>query len=143
MGLDSLVNITVTNPRPTMRLHEGLDWGPIEGLDVSRFPAQMQLFSKMYCTEVLHTAHGPVLSTRPRLVADLQCIMTVRDRDYPDRITLVTFQRSVSLEDVERRMLGLENAVYDFIREAVLHELDECWLVNGIRTRDPHAGERR
>lgn len=30
-----------------------------------------------------------------------------------------------------------------FIQRAVMHELDECLLVDGVQLSDPHAGERR
>lgn len=35
--------------------------------------------------------------------------------------------------------LGEEHILHAFVREAVLHELDECWLVDGQRVRDPHS----
>lgn len=31
--------------------------------------------------------------------------------------------------------------VYDLLRQVVLHELDECFFVDGVRVRDPHRDE--
>lgn len=32
-------------------------------------------------------------------------------------------------------------AAYEACRKALMHELDECFLVNGVRVYDPHKGE--
>ncbi len=40
----------------------------------------------------------------------------------------------------DKRLLDL---IYAEARRVFLHELDECFHVDGVRTRDPHASEQR
>jgi hypothetical protein len=125
------VRVTVTNHTPPgLRLPRGPHPRPVEGLNLSRFPLPMEVLA---CCP---WPHQPML--------ELRCCMTVRDRDddrpHPHAPTKdLVFTQSFPLYEVEAR--GEEATVYEFVRTALLHEFDECWLVNGKRTRDPHRNE--
>jgi len=99
---------------------------PIEGLDVSRFPMRIALESR-------GNGYGGV---------EVAVRINVRDRDNPERWIWVTLTTAISEYAIHDEGL-VEAALYQFVEHAVKHELDECWLVNGTRTRDPHKGDQR
>ncbi len=94
---------------------------------------------------------------------ELEVKMVVVDRDAPsgkrERMAVGTGE-TLSFEDLdqlthylmsfreispvsEARKQALVERALAFVRCVVLHELDECTLVNGERIYDPHIPERR
>ena len=92
----------------------------VEGLDLSRFPLKMTLYS------FVQYYYGS-----PRLSLGLYMDVVERDGTGPLQLT---FARDFDTRDPRPD----SEIAYEFVRECVLHELEESWLENGWRTRDPH-----
>lgn len=71
---------------------------------------------------------------RPSL--EVTITISVEDRETRQP-SIVRFSQECFPEDSEH----FERFVFELVRKVVLHELDEAWVVNGVRERDPHAGE--
>jgi hypothetical protein len=117
-----------------------------DAIDLSRFPLALRIRMEM----------------RMPIGVEIAVQMAVVDRDAPagkrDRMTVGTSEM-VSLEqleeladfvargDITRGSDARKHALVDrallFVRSIVLHELDECTQVNGVRIYDPHIPERR
>lgn len=66
--------------------------------------------------------------------------MKVKSRDNPAKTTWVQVHQMFEyrlFKDRDRTLF----IVRRMIRDALKHELDECFLVNGVREFDPHASE--
>jgi len=68
------------------------------------------------------TAKVEVLCVRPLDVGEGEWLMCMRAEDVLEQLR--------------------EGEEGDVLKEAILHELNECWLVLGERVRDPHVNAR-
>jgi hypothetical protein len=114
-------------------------------IDLSRFPLRLQV-------QILTESFGVEIAVR----------MDAFDRDAPaerrERMALGTSE-TISFDQLEQladfvdrnrvnnmtsaRKAALVERALAFVRCVVLHELDECTQVNGVRIYDPHIPERR
>lgn len=112
-------------------------------IDLSRFPLRLQV----------HMRLGHVGVT-------IAVQMRAEDRDAPGKQTRFEAEDGVSHHELERmaysfldfgkakeageaRKKALVERTLLVVRSIVLHELDECTLVDGERIYDPHIPERR
>jgi hypothetical protein len=109
---------------PVQTEHERTVAALCNQLDVSRFPAPLQ---------VRATAHRGILyiavSMRNLVERDLQCESWSQ-----------VFSDSAPVHATAQDALDWVRSV---IRRAILHELDECLLLDGKRPWDPHIDGRR
>jgi hypothetical protein len=103
----------------------------LASIDLSRFPMPLQL--EVWRVEVVDIV-APLLA----LEVWVHSIVADRVTGSPIKVKFTgahTFLVGPGLVHTVAR------AVREQVREAVLHELDECFLVGGARLYDPHAGE--
>ena len=93
-------------------------------LDVSRFPAQLK---------VGVSAHGGVLYVGVQM-------HNLVERDSKSRRWSQIFSDNTPIPSSVKDALDWVRSV---IRRAILHELDECLLLDGDRPWDPHVDGRR
>ena len=98
-----------------IRLELGSEYRPVQGIDLSNFPMRIEVDS-------CFGEWGSCLRVRA-------CVIDRRDGSP----TFIQISRTIN------HAVPLEPQIYSLVRETVDHELAECWLVNGVRTRDPHA----
>jgi hypothetical protein len=126
----TLGGLTFSDSEPLTLPRDPLHWLPVRGLDLSRFPVPIVIESK---------AGDPYPGHEEFTIVQLRATMRVNDRDAPERQVEVRFGRNV--RELELRSRGEEEILYDIVRQALEHELRECWLVGGARVRDPHRGD--
>jgi hypothetical protein len=126
------VVVDLKPPKPALRIAASGRWEPVDGICLSRFPLPMTIESRreMQYVPGSHRCWGGV---------SLRCTMQVQERDT-GRITDLNFEQIFSPEDIERAG-DIEALVWRFVSDAVMHELAECWMVDGQRGRDPHQHE--
>ncbi|RTL06371.1 hypothetical protein EKK58_05320 [Candidatus Dependentiae bacterium] len=114
-----------------------------DAIDVSKFPLRIVL--KIRATEnncefeigIIAMGREGEPTTRPQKFA---AIHNVSYEIIEQFAMCVSFYQ----EDRDAAVLGvLVTQGLDLIRKVVLHELDECTLVRGIRLYDPHTERRR
>lgn len=93
-------------------------------IDLSRFPLRMKLRVR------------PPDQWDGRMPHMLVINMYVADRENPDNEIVVQFSKPIS--PLVQTASNAVDFVYLTVKAAVMHELDECWLVGGERVRDPH-----
>jgi hypothetical protein len=72
----------------------------------------------------------------------LQASMDVKCRDTGAPICTYMVE-TISMEGVAQLSRNAAvRLVHDFLRRLLVHELDECFLVNGVRVYDPHENDR-
>jgi hypothetical protein len=92
----------------------------------------------------VHVCHAPLDDA-----AEVTVVMRVPDILDQKRSTRVVFTKTIRagfFEAMGRDRRVLERfwtrSVYELLRDALLHELDEHFRVDGERVRDPHRDER-
>lgn len=81
------------------------------------------------------------------LEVGLAAITLVPDRDtgLPSKVTHTRLLPRHQVEDFSRDRVEFERAILrevtELVRSVFIHEFDECFHIDGVRVRDPHARE--
>lgn len=92
-----------------------------EFIELRNFPIETELVVDRY-------EYGPRSSRAPAIT----CTLHVRDRDKPE---VIRIQRSSSLWETDAAALAKQTL--HLIKQQVMHEIDECFFVNGVRYGNP------
>lgn len=97
-----------------------------ERIDLSRFPIPIRVEVKLECW-----------TGRPTW--DIRTIAKVRERDtgLPLEVTTARVMDATGVDLMKED--GALQAIRQNVRDLVMHELDECFLVDGVRAFDPHS----
>jgi hypothetical protein len=113
-----------------------------EAIDVSRFP--LRIFLKVVATvQGYDFAIGIIAAERDGNDPKPEKFATKNNISHE---VVEQFAMGVSCyaEDPDAAILGvLVERSLEFVRQVVLHELDECTYVRGVRIYDPHTKRRR
>ncbi len=131
------------SPSPEASAHDvELAKQATESIDVSRFP--LPIVSKVRATAQGFVFEIGIIATeRDKAGTKRQKFAAEHDISYE---IVEQFAMCVSFynEDRDAAVLGvLVERSLEFIRKVVLHELDECTYVRGVRIYDPHTDRRR
>jgi hypothetical protein len=129
-GMDRKASATATMrihhpPEPTF-FSTRVDGAP--SIELRGFPAEIHV--------AIDPPNTPETRTLTRMV---KVEMQVRHRDTGER-TRIVIANSFP-DDLDKDPRALADFVRYMVREALLHELDECLYLDGKRLNDPHANE--
>lgn len=141
-----------------LRLYDGRGWAPPAHYSLEQvrmqeaFAAEVGRFAKAF---VLHVGAFPFivaisihledqcvrLTVHTKVLAREQHLGSFSSRHAPPMVS-VDFDQQAPYELLTCGVLGVAGWVHGAIRQAVQHELDECFYVDGVRMFDPHVEDK-
>jgi hypothetical protein len=109
------------------------------------FDSELDAFRKELARISFSGFRIPIRLSARRLTLDVLIVdleMQVYDRDDPSKeIPIRSITTFYDVRVISRDPCVLHERIYRTILGALRHELDEHFKIDGVRVRDPHAGE--